>query len=132
MRYLETPKAQLGEVEKQVRLLKAGKLGNKTLLGAPASYWNDWASRDGVAMAKKLAKPILILRGERDYQIVDEDIATWRKGLQGVAGVEIAIMPADNHLFIRGEGKPGPAEYETPSHVDEAVISKLSAFILGK
>lgn len=129
MRYLEIPAPELAEVEKAVDLLKAGELGAKKLLGAPASYWQDWASRDGVAMARKLQRPILIMRGERDYQVTDEDMATWREGLAGVADVELVTVPGNNHLFIEGTGKPGPAEYEIPSHVDQQVVEKIVAFI---
>jgi uncharacterized protein len=131
MRYLDTPADKLAEVEQAVDLLKAGKLEAGKLLGAPAAYWQDWASRDGVAMAKKLGKPVLILRGERDYQVTDEDVATWKKGLKGIANVEVATLPADNHLFVKGTGKPGPAEYETPGYVDEQVIVKLVSFVSG-
>jgi hypothetical protein len=129
VRYLDTPAEKLAEVEKAVELLRAGNLGSGKLLGAPASYWKDWASRDGVAMAKKLRKPILILRGERDYQVTDDDLATWRKGLRNVASVEFMMVPGANHLFIKGTGKPGPAEYEVPGHVDEAVVQKLTVFL---
>jgi hypothetical protein len=54
---------------KELGELEAWKIvGSATLLGAPASYWQDWKTRDGVAMAKKLRGPILIVRGERDYR----------------------------------------------------------------
>jgi uncharacterized protein len=129
MRYLEVPADKLSEIEQAVARLKAGTLGDDMLLGAPASYWKDWASRDGVAMDKKLGKPTLILRGERDYQVTEEDVATWRKGLRGVANVEIVILPGDNHLFVHESGKPGPAEYDVAGHVDPAVIEKLASFI---
>lgn len=82
-------------------------------------------------MAKSLRKPILILRGERDYQVTDEELATWRKGLTGVASVELMTIPGANHMFIQGTGKPGPAEYMIPGHVDESVIEKLISFISG-
>jgi uncharacterized protein len=132
LRYLETPPAQLAEVERTVALLKAGKLGDGTLLGAPASYWLDWAARDGVAMARKLGRPILVLRGDRDYQVTAEDVATWRKGLQGVRQVELVNVPGANHLFIQGTGKPSPAEYEFPGHVDVTVIDRLASFMSGR
>lgn len=132
MRYLETPADKVAEVEKAIDLLKAGKLGTGKLLGAPASYWQDWASRDGVAMAKKLRRPILILRGERDYQVTDEDFTTWKKGLSSVAMVQLATIPGANHLFIKGTGKPGPAEYQVAGHVDQTVIDKLALFVSGE
>lgn len=131
LRYLETPADKLAEVERAVALLKAGKLGAGKLLGAPASYWQDWASRDGVGMAKKVGAPILVLRGERDYQVTDEDVATWRTGLKGVRSAEFVSVPEANHLFIKGTGKPTPAEYDVPGHVDVTVIDRLASFVSG-
>lgn len=128
LRYLETPPEQLARVEQAVAELKAGTLEG-SLLGAPAAYWQDWASRDGIATARKLDEPILVLRGERDYQVVEEDFRAWQAGLAGHAGAELHTLPGDNHLFIRGTGKPGPAEYATPGRVDDAVLDRIASFI---
>ncbi len=128
MRYLELPEDKLKPVEKAVAQFRAGKFEGE-LLGVPAAYWRDWGARDGVAMSKKLHKPMLILRGDRDYQVTDEDLATWRRGLVGARNVELSTIAGANHLFIQGTGKPGPAEYRTPGHVDANVIARLVAFI---
>lgn len=106
-----------------------GKPGAKKLLGAPAAYWRDWASRDGVAMARKLSRPPLIRRGERDYQVIEEDLVVRRKGLPSA---EVVTIPGSNHLFIEGTGKPNPAEYQRSGHVDARVVYQLSAFIAGR
>lgn len=127
--YLGTPEKDMADLKAKVDRLKAGTLGSEKLLGAPQSYWKDLNSKDGIGMAKKLQRPILILRGSRDYQVTDEDVEAWRRGLAGIAKVEILTMPDLNHLFIAGTGKPGPAEYNTPGHVDVKVIDKLAAFI---
>src|SRR5207253_2792158 len=89
MRYVGAPKKDIADLEEKAARLKNGTLGNERFLGAPPSYWKDLASRDGVGMAKKLGKPVLILRGDRDYQVSEEDMETWRKGLAGVPHVEI-------------------------------------------
>lgn len=52
--------------------------------------------------------------------------------LSGIAKVELATIPGVNHLFIKGTGKPGPAEYQVPGHVDETVIAKLASFVAGE
>ena len=129
MRYLAAPPEQIAETERKVAQVKAGTLGSERLLGVPQGYWRDVSSRDGVGTAKKLGKPVLILRGDRDFQVLEEDIETWRKGLAGLKGVEIVTLPGLNHLFIAGEGKPGPAEYQKPGHVDGRVIDKLAGFL---
>jgi pimeloyl-ACP methyl ester carboxylesterase len=128
MRYLDTPAADLAETERKIALLREGKLGEETLMGAPGSYWLDWAGRDGVAAARKLGRPILVMRGERDFQVGEEDLAIWRKGLAGARGAKALSLPGLSHLFIEGTGKPGLAEYDTPGHVDARVIEALAAF----
>jgi dipeptidyl aminopeptidase/acylaminoacyl peptidase len=127
--YLGTPKKDMADLEAKVSRLKAGTLGSEKLLGAPQSYWKDLASKDGIGTAKKLQRPILILRGSRDYQVTEEDVEAWRRGLAGVPKVEALTIPDLNHLFIAGTGKPGPSEYGTPGHVDAGVIDKVAAFI---
>jgi len=130
LRYLETPEEELAKVEASVANLEAGGLGPEaSILGAPAAYWKDWASRDGVAMAKKLAKPMLILRGDRDYQVTEVDIATWTKAFAEDPRVTIRSVPGANHLFIPGEGKPGPAEYFREGKVDQRVIEAIADFV---
>src|SRR5215475_4676027 len=81
MKYLNAPADEMADVQDKVSKLKAGTSGNEKLLGASLNYWRDLASRDGIAMAKKLGKPVLILHGGRDLQVLDEDIEVWRKGL---------------------------------------------------
>jgi hypothetical protein len=70
-----------------------------------------------------------VLRGERDFQVADEDLATWRVGLEGQKGAVVQTVPHLNHLFIRGEGKPSPAEYENPDHMDASVIEMIRRFM---
>jgi dienelactone hydrolase len=121
---------QLAETERSADEISAHKMpASQNFLGAPASYFYDLDSRDEVAIARNLGVPILILHGGRDYQVIDEDIQHWETGLNGVANVKVETFPTLNHLFIAGEGKPNPAEYDTPGHVDEAVINAIADFV---
>jgi len=131
MRFAKAPQAQIADVERKIGLIKQGKLGDERLFGSPQSYWLDWASRDGVSMAKKLGRPVLVMRGDRDFQVEDVDLDTWRRGLNGVPFTEVVSMPKLNHLFMAGEGEPNAAEYNVAKHVDPSVIDKLSAFVLA-
>lgn len=128
MRFMGAPDTDLVNIETSAAALAAGN-AKQSLLGAPGSYWLDWARRDGPAQAKKLGRPVLVLHGERDFQVTDEDIAIWKKALAGAPKVEFIAYPALSHLFIAGTGKPNPAEYDTPGHVDPKVIDDLSQFI---
>lgn len=128
MRYLGVPADTLAAAERNAAEVKKGSAGSQ-LLGVPAEYWHDLAARDGIERSRHLNAPILILRGERDYQVTEADLALWRSGIGTRANVTIETLPAANHLFMSGSGKPSPAEYATPGHVDRAVVERLSAFI---
>jgi dienelactone hydrolase len=131
MRYLgEASTEQLAALERQANEISAHKMPPaQYFFGAPASYYYDFDARDEVALARRLDVPILILHGGRDYQVTDEDIRHWQAGLKGDAKVRVETFPTLNHLFIAGAGKPGPAEYDTPGHVDVAVIDAIASFI---
>ncbi len=81
-----------------------------------------------IQVAKKLTIPILVLQGQRDYQVTAPDFDGWKKALAGRHNVTLKQYPALNHLFMAGTGTPGPSEYEDPAHVDAAVIDDLAAF----
>ncbi len=97
--------------------------------GLPPAYWASLRGYDAVATARRLAAPLLILRGERDYQVTDADLKTWRDGLAGRDGVTIVELPGLNHLFMPGEGAPGPEEYQQAGHVSPAVVERVATWI---
>lgn len=115
-----------GEVA-QVKALQPGATG--TVLGAPASYWLDLKGYDPPEAAKELKQPFLVLHGERDYQVTQVDFQAWKRALAGRPGVTFKSYPGLNHLFIAGEGPSGPAEYQRPGHVAEAVVADIAAWI---
>jgi dienelactone hydrolase len=98
--------------------------------GVPAPYWLDLRGYDPAAAAAALGKPLLIVNGGRDYQVtVADDLAGWKAGLAGRPGVTIRVYDADNHLFVPGSGPSGPAEYETPQHMDPAVVADIADWL---
>jgi hypothetical protein len=127
LRYLHAPPATLRTVERAIAAISVG--GTPDLLGIPFAYWRDWADRDGVAAVRALGRPALVLHGDRDYQVLDADIATWREGLAGVRGAGFATFAGDNHVFVPGRGVPSPADYEREGHVDARVVVRLIAFV---
>src|SRR5260370_6458197 len=121
---------KLAEFEREADEISAHKMpASENFMGVPASYFYDLDARDEVAIARNLGVPILILHGGRDYQVIDKEIQHWQDGLKGVANVKVETFPALNHLFIAGEGKPNPAEYKTPGHVDQAVVGAIADFV---
>ena len=103
-----------------------------SIQGAPASYWLDLRGYEPATAAKSLTQPMLILQGERDYQVtMADDFSKWKAALDGKKGVTFKTYPALNHLFMAGEGKSLPAEYEKPGHVPVDVINDIAAWIAG-
>ena len=96
---------------------------------APASYWLDLRGYDPPAAASRLKLPMLVLQGERDYQVTMEDHAAWQRALGSRANVQLKSYPALNHLFIAGSGTITPAEYSQSGHVDETVVRDIAAWI---
>lgn len=127
--------AQLAALSAQAAQIKEIKLhpqSTSTLkpFGVPAAYWLDLSAYDPVLTARRLNKPILILQGERDYQVTLEDFDGWKKGLSDKADVTFKVYPAMNHLFIEGAGKSTPLEYRQPGHIAAVVLEDCAAWIL--
>ena len=125
--------AQLDELTKQVAHVKS--LGpsdansSRRLLGAPVSYWLDLRGYDPPEAAKALKQPVLILQGERDYQVTMDDFQRWQAALSSQQNVTFRSYATLNHLFMEGNGKSGPAEYNRPGHVAEVVIYDIVHWI---
>jgi fermentation-respiration switch protein FrsA (DUF1100 family) len=102
---------------------------SKLMAAAPASYWEDLKTYDPVASALKVQAPMLILQGERDYQVPMKDFELWRAGLKGRPGVAFKSYPKLNHLFLEGEGKSLPAEYARPGRIPDYVLDDIAAFV---
>ena len=98
-------------------------------ISAPASYWLDLRGYHPPTAASGLKQPMLVLQGERDYQVTMEDHAAWQRAIGSRANVQMKSYPALNHLFLSGVGASAPAEYGQPGHVDEAVVRDIAAWI---
>jgi dienelactone hydrolase len=125
----DADKAQLKAIEADAEALKnlsASTDPTTTYLGIPAAYWLDLKQYDPVAVAQKLTLPMLILQGERDYQVTMTDFQLWKDGLAGHDSVTFISYSALNHLMISGEGPSTPDEYNQPGHVSLAVIQDIA------
>lgn len=133
----DATKAEVEELKRQVANVK--KLGTDAFdpkiplpLGVPESYWRSLLAYKQVEVASKLKLPILILQGERDYQVTMEDFGLWRFGLYRNSNVQFKSYPKLNHLLQEGSGKATPFEYNHASPVPAYVIADLANFISGK
>jgi uncharacterized protein len=122
---LEKTKAQIVRV-KSPNL----KIGDKDLvLGVPASYWLDLRGYNPPQLAQTLKQPILILQGEKDYQVTMQDFANWKAALAKRKNVEFKSYANLYHLFIETADKPAPANYEKAGHVARYVIDDIAAWV---
>jgi hypothetical protein len=122
---LKTVKA----VAAKIKSLEPGDEDSPPVMGAPVAYWLDLKGYDPAALAKKLALPMLILQGERDFQVGMKDFALWKAAVGANKSVTMRTYPALNHLFVAGEGKGTEAEYRKPGHVAPEVIDDIAKFV---
>ncbi len=125
---------QLHELKRAVAAVKKPGLSREMArdsfpLRIPASYWLDIRGYHPGKAAKELKVAMLILRGERDYQVTEADLAGWKEHLSGRKDVSFKSYAKLNHLFIAGEGKPTPEEYAEPGHVGKEVIEDIATWI---
>jgi dienelactone hydrolase len=125
---------ELDDLKKQVARVKDPKLTADTKakelpLGIPAAYWLGLRAYDQTEIASRLKLPILIVQGERDYQVTMDDFSAWKKALASHRNATFRSYPKLNHLFMEGEGKAKPAEYEKAGHLARDVVDDLAAWI---
>ena len=126
--------AQLGELKKDAARVtafgtKPGAFSGETAFGIPASYWIDLNANPVAESARSWKRPLLVLQGERDYQVSMKDLEGWRSALAARPDVTIKSYPDLNHLFMTGKGKSTPKEYDQPGHVAEIVIEDIARWI---
>jgi dienelactone hydrolase len=128
--YLGAPADQISGVKQAAAEIHAlQNAAGPPLLNAPRSYWLDLNKYDPKTEVQKLHCRILVLQGGRDYQVTQVDYSEWENALKGRSNVTFHLYPSLNHLFIAGEGKSLPAEYEKPGHVSADVITDLASWM---
>ncbi len=96
----------------------------------PGAYFLDVRGYQPARVAAQLRIPMLVLQGERDYQVtVDGDYSGWKEALGRDKRATLRVLPSLNHLFMSGDGPPSPTDYEKPGHVDAGVVEAIAAFV---
>src|SRR5581483_10713718 len=123
LEYLASSANQPVDIEQTLRSLRGA---------APPAYWADLDAYQPAQAAAALTIPILILQGDRDYQVTSIDLAGWRDALRGHANATIKTYPDLNHLFLPGTGKSLPSEYGVPGHIPDVVFEDIVAWIASQ
>jgi fermentation-respiration switch protein FrsA (DUF1100 family) len=135
------PQADKSTMDKQIAMMDNARAevlaltsadSAKTVLGVPGSYWLDLAKYDVVSTAQSLHVPILIMQGERDYQVTMTDFNMWKKELAENKNATLKSYPKLNHLFIEGEGICTPSEYEREGFVAGDVVQDIEEWVKRK
>jgi len=105
-------------------------LDSKTsVLGAYKEYWKDLKEYNPIELAGKINKPVLVLQGERDYQVTVTEFNLWKGAFGKDDNWSFILYPDLNHLMIKGEEKSDPNEYLVKGNVDENVINDIEEWI---
>jgi alpha-beta hydrolase superfamily lysophospholipase len=102
------------------------------LLGLPTQWWLNVKGYDPVAEAKRLGIPMLVLQGERDFQVTMQDFAMWKSALGASGKVTFHSYPELNDLFIKGQGRGSPAEYHDPGNVAPEVLDDIAGWLASQ
>ena len=130
-------KKELDKISIQVKtvkdpvLLKSAKAADLPL-GVPSFYWQTLKAYNQTEIAKKIKQPILILQGERDYQVTMTDFNLWKHVLNTNPKNKFISYPTLNHPFMSGQGKSTAEEYDKPNNVFEQVILDMATWIKSK
>jgi uncharacterized protein len=113
----------------RVKNLQPGTPPPQVLMGLPGVYLLDLKGYQPSEQAKQLTIPLLFLQGGRDFQVTSRDFGIWKTALAGRGDATFKEYPQLNHIFISGEGKPGPSDYLKQGNVDPAVIADIASWI---
>jgi fermentation-respiration switch protein FrsA (DUF1100 family) len=114
----------------RIKQLTPADLSSKELLhGAPVSYWLDLRAYDPVATASKLKQPMLVIQGERDYNVTMTDFRGWQQLAAKQKSITVKSYPKLDHLFLEGEGASSGAQYAVPRNIPRYVIDDIAAFV---
>jgi hypothetical protein len=100
------------------------------LLGMQGPYLLDLKDYNAAGQAKLLGIPMLILQGERDYQVNMKDFGAWKNGLQGAKNITLKSYPALDHVLVAGTGPSSAVDYRKPGqHVAQEVIDDVAKWL---
>lgn len=102
---------------------------NVMILGAYKAYWNSLLDYDPLASAKSIELPLLIIQGERDYQVTMTDFNMWKEELSNMHNVTLKSFDGLNHLLMYGKEKSTPEEYQLAGSIDSRVINSIVDFV---
>ena len=103
--------------------------GNLTLY-----YFKEMGRKTAADYLKESAKPVLIMQGEKDTQVLaNDDYEAFKTQLAGRENTEFRLYPGLNHLFVDAlttSVLQATKEYGAERHIGDAVLDDIAQFIL--
>jgi pimeloyl-ACP methyl ester carboxylesterase len=134
-RLTQTEKNSIRVIEETAEIIKNLKPGDNyevaELFNAPVSYWLDLQEYRPLQEIKLVGKPVLIIHGERDYQVNTSEYKKWQIAVADMINADSILIPGLNHMLAYGEEQSTPQEYYQLSEVDSSVMTLMAEFILG-
>lgn len=100
-----------------------------------AYYLKEMGEHPSTNYLKALDKPVLILQGDKDFQVsLEKDFDGYKKILGDTRNVTFKLYPNLNHLFmpsVYGEILKAKKEYKVAQRIDKQVIKDVSEWILS-
>jgi alpha-beta hydrolase superfamily lysophospholipase len=131
--YLGATGKRLDDIKEGVAKVKAldpADTDAPPMLGMPATYIISLKDYDPVGDLRKLAVPILILQGDRDFETTAKsDLSLWKTGLASRKDAAFREYPTLNHLMVAGEGKSTGEEYRNAGHIAPEVIDDIAKWL---
>jgi uncharacterized protein len=124
-RDLDVAKSQVA----RVKSLEAADSDAPPIMGMTAAFILDLKGYDPIAVAKAIPTRMLIIEGERDFEITMKDFNLWKTGLAGRKDTTFHSYPALNHLLEQGQGKSTEAEYRKPGHVAQEAVEEIAKWL---
>ena len=134
-------------VKKQIAKLSAAFASMKTMSdeqarktkmggGTTLYYFKEMGNHPVSAYLKKLNKPILVLQGEKDFQVkAEKDFLLYQQLLEGKPNATFKLYQNLNHAFVPsvyGSIHKAKQEYNVEQHIGETVISDIAGWILAE
>ncbi len=103
---------------------------NSTTIYGPASYILDLNNYNQTETIKKFKGKILILQGEKDFQVSMTDFNLWKTAVKGNEKAKAISFPNLGHPFVLAGKTNTIADYNLPQNVPIQVIETISTWIL--
>lgn len=96
-------------------------------------YFKEMGQKTAVDYLLESSKPVLIMQGGRDFQVLaDDDFRSFQEQLAGRGNITYKLYPELNHIFVNAiydDILKATKEYGVERHIGEDVIADIAEFI---